>query len=351
MSVFVEIVRLFIVFLSTAAGFTLGKGDAAYAGNGAILGATLGACVGYVAGGVFGRLLGVAMGRVEHHIEKAPAAQLLAGAIGGAALALVSALVALPALFLLPVTIGWSVMGLLVWVGLYEGYVIGARKAEDLLGLAGLSTRPLVRATPYGRNDEAAVVDTSAIMDGRLLAVARSGFLQAALLVPRFVLDELQMIADSSDLVRRRKGQRGLDLLRALKQHPGIEVHILEEDVVEHEDVDAKLVALARRLQVGLLTVDTNLQRVAELQDVRCLNLNRLSEGLKPSHVPGEVVRLPIARPGKEEGQGVGFLDDGTMVVVGGAADHVGEELDVRITGNAQTSVGRMLFATLAEPA
>ena len=346
---FVEIVRLFIVFLATAAGFTLGRGDATAAGNGAILGATLGACVGYVAGGVVGRLIHHTMGRFEQGLERTSAAQLLAGAVGAAALGLLSALVAVPAIVLVPGKWGWPVFGLVVWVGIYEGYGIASRKAEDLLGLAGLSTRPLVRATPYGhRTDtDAVLVDTSAVIDGRLLAVARAGFLHCALLVPRFVLDELQSIADAQDPVRRRRGQRGLDLLSALQSESDLDVHILDDEVVEIEEVDAKLVALARRLEVGLLTVDANLQRVAELQGVRCLNLHRLASGLRPVHVPGETVLLPITREGKEPGQGVGFLDDGTMVVVGDAAPLVGEEIQVRITGNVQTSVGRMLFASV----
>jgi uncharacterized protein YacL len=241
------------------------------------------------------------------------------------------------------------VWGLLVWIGIYEGFAIAMRRAEELLALAGLSTRPLVRATPYARGSDAALVDTSAVIDGRLLTIARAGFLPSMLLVPPFVLDELQSIADAQDPERRRRGQRGLDILAALQHLPGSEVHVLDDEVVEHDEVDAKLVALARRLEVGLLTVDMNLQRVAELQGVRCLNLHRLAEGLRPVLVPGETVRLPISREGKEPGQGVGFLDDGTMVVVGDAAALIGSEVEVRITGNAKTSVGRMLFATVTE--
>lgn len=344
---FVEIVRLFIVFIATAVGFSLGRGGASYAGNGAVIGATLGACLGYVGGGVIGRALGVAAERVENTIDRAPAGQLLAGILGAAALGTLSALLALPALFLLPITVGWSVMGLLVWIGAYEGYAIAARKAEDLLALAGLSTRPLVRVSAWGKADQADLVDTSAIIDGRLLAVARAGFLQAALLVPQFVLDELQSIADAADPIKRRKGQRGLDLLRALQRQPGVDVHVIHDEVADADEVDAKLLALARRLKVGLVTVDGNLQRVAELQGVRCLNLERLAGGLRPALVPGETVSLHLDRVGTEEGQGVGFLDDGTMVVVGGGAGLVGAEVDVRITGNVQTSVGRMFFASL----
>ena len=347
---FVEITRLFIVFLATAAGFTVGRGDAGLAsGNGPIIGATLGACVGYVAGGVLGRLLRAAMGVVEEKVDDVHPGRMLAGALGGAFLGGLSALLGVPLVIVIPGLWGWPVLALLVWVGLYLGWQIASRKYEAFLGMAGLSTRPLVRATPYGGDAEAHLLDSSAILDGRLLAVTRAGFVKGALLVPRFVLDEVQSIADAQDPVRRRKGRRGLDLLDALRNHAGVEVHVLDDEVVEHDEVDAKLVALARRLKVDMVTVDEPLQRIAELQGVKCLNLVRLSDGLRPVHVSGEVIRLPITREGKEPGQGVGFLDDGTMVVVGDAAELVGREVDVRITGNVRTALGTMLFASVSQ--
>jgi uncharacterized protein YacL len=352
--VFVEIVRLFIVFLATAAGYTLGRGGngdvvSELNGNGAIIGATLGACIGYVGGGIVGRLLRVAMGLVEERVDELHPGRLLAGAIGAGCGGGLSTLLALPALLLLPGLYGWPVFGLVVWTGVYLGWRLTSRKYEDLLAMAGLSTRPLVRATPYGGESDAHLVDTSAVIDGRLLAIARSGFLRGPLLVPCFVLDELQSIADAQDPIRRRKGRRGLDLLDALRGMSGIEVVVLDDEVVEHDEVDAKLVALARRLKVDLITVDEPLQRVAELQGVKCLSLHRLSDGLRPQHVAGEVVRLPITRPGREPGQGVGFLDDGTMVVVADGESLVGREVDARITGNAKTAMGTMLFASVSQ--
>ena len=350
---FVEIVRLFIVFLATAAGYTLGRGNGSAAGqlsgNGAIIGATLGACIGYVSGGILGRLLGMAMGLVEERVDELHPGRMLAGGVGAACAGAFSTLLALPAIVVLPGLWGWPIFGLIVWTGLYLGWRLTSRKYEDLLALAGLSTRPLVRATPYGPESEAHLVDTSAIIDGRLLAVARAGFLRGPLLVPRFVLDELQSIADAQDPTRRRRGRRGLDLLDALRGLSGVEVHILDDEVVEHEEIDAKLVALARRLKVDLITLDEPLQRVAELQGIKCLSLHRLSDGMRPTHLTGEVVRLPITRPGKEPGQGVGFLDDGTMVVVADGEDLVGREIDARITGNAKTAMGTMLFASVSE--
>jgi uncharacterized protein YacL len=349
--VFVEIVRLFIVFLATAAGYTLGRGSGTdLSENGAIIGATLGACVGYVAGGIVGRLLRLAMGLVEEKVDDLPAGRVLAGALGGAFAGGLSAIIGVPFVVLLPGLWGWPVFGLLVWIGAYLGWRLTSRKYEDLLALAGLSTRPLVRATPYGNGDsEAHLVDTSAIIDGRLLSIARAGFLRGPLLVPRFVLDELQSIADAQDPTRRRRGRRGLDMLDALRGHAGVQLEVLDDEVVEHEEVDAKLVALARRLKVNLVTVDEPLQRVAELQGVKCLSLARLSDGMRPVHVAGEVVRLPITRAGKEPGQGVGFLDDGTMVVVADGELLVGREVDARITGNVKTAMGNMLFASISQ--
>jgi uncharacterized protein YacL len=348
--VFVEIIRIFIVFLATAAGYTLGKGGGDLSGNGAIVGATLGACVGYVAGGVLGRLLRMAMGVVEERVDEMQAGRMLAGALGAAFLGGLGALVGVPFVILLPDLWGWPVLGTIVWSGAYLGWLLTSRKYEDLLALAGLSTRPLVQATSYGSSENNAhLLDTSAIIDGRLLSVARAGFVRGPLLVPRFVLEELQSIADAQDPARRRKGRRGLDLLDALRNQPGLNVTVLDDEVFEHEDVDAKLVALARRLKVDLLTVDEPLARIAELQGVKCLSLHRLSDGMRPMHVAGEVIRLPITRAGKEPGQGVGFLDDGTMVVVADGEALVGREVDARITGNVRTAMGNMLFASVSE--
>src|SRR5437879_1006098 len=260
---FVETTRLIIVFLATAGGFTLAQQSP---GDHAILGATLGAALGYVAGGILGRLLGQAMGMAERRIEQASPARLLAGTFGAVGAGGLALLVGFPLIVLLPPMIGWPALMLLVWIGVYAGAALAGHNAEGLLAMAGLSTRPLVRASPYGEavEDGATLLDTSAVIDGRLLALARAGFLKGAVLVPHFVLDELQAIADAQDPVRRRRGRRGLDLLDALQRTPGVEVHIVDDEVLEHEQVDAKLVALARRLQVQLLTVDSPLQRVAE---------------------------------------------------------------------------------------
>ncbi|MGQ0521674.1 MAG: PIN/TRAM domain-containing protein [Actinomycetota bacterium] len=347
---FVEIVRLFIVILATAAGYAVGTGrNGAGAGNGPIIGAVLGACIGYVGGGVLGRLMDSAIGVAERRLDHSPAHRMLAGGVGSIVLGGLAGLMVLPAAFVFPPQVGWSSVGLVVWVGSFVGFRLGASKSDELLAMAGLSSRPLLRTTSYGPEGSAVLVDTGAVVDGRLLPLVRAGFLHGPVLVPGFVVDQLRTVADASDGPRRRRGRRGLEMLEALRRQPGVSVQVLEDEVPEHDDADAKVVALARRVGAALLTMDEGVQRAAELQGIRCLSLRRLTDGLRPVYLPGERATIPIVREGREPGQGVGFLEDGTMVVVGGAAELVGRDVDVRITSNVETSVGRMLFASIAE--
>ena len=345
---FVEITRLLTVLLSTAAGYMIGRHGGAGLDQGPLVGAALGACCGYVLGGAGGRMLRRAWGQAEQRIERASAPHVLAGTLGAVAVGGLAALVCIPALVFLPRDVGSPVYSLVVWLGVSAGYALASHKTAELFALAGMSTRPLVRASPYGEDPDgdAVLVDSSAVIDGRVLSLVQAGFLRGPLLVPRFVLDEVQSIADAQDSMRRRRGRRGLEVLDAVRR-ADVRVHVLDDEMVEYREVDAKLVALARRLRVGLLTVDGPLQQVAELQGVRCLNPDHLSDSLRSEHTAGEVLRLPITRPGRDEGQGVGYLQDGTMVVVIDAADQVGNEVEVEVTGQVQTSLGRMLFASL----
>ncbi len=189
------------------------------------------------------------------------------------------------------------------------------------------------------------VVDTSAIIDGRIAEIVESGFIYGTLVIPRFVLDELQHIADSSDTLRRNRGRRGLEILNRMQKEPGTPVEIVEDAVPSETEVDAKLVALARARSGVILTNDFNLNRVAELQGVRVMNINSLANAVKPAVLPGEELRVRVIQEGKEAGQGVGFLDDGTMIVVEGGARHIDKDLDVAVTRVLQTVAGRMIFA------
>jgi uncharacterized protein YacL len=188
------------------------------------------------------------------------------------------------------------------------------------------------------------VVDTSAIIDGRIAEIVESGFIYGTLVVPRFVLDELQHIADSSDTLRRNRGRRGLEILARMQKDPTTPVEIVEADIPDENEVDAKLVALARSRSRVILTNDFNLNRVAELQGVRVMNINSLANAVKPAVLPGEELRVRVIQEGKEAGQGVGFLDDGTMIVIEGGARHIDTDLDVSVTRVLQTVAGRMIF-------
>jgi uncharacterized protein YacL len=188
-------------------------------------------------------------------------------------------------------------------------------------------------------------VDTSALIDGRMTDVVASGFLYGTLVVPRFVVDELQKIADSRDQTRRVRGRRGLEVVAVLQKDPRVAVEMNDEDVDSLPTVDAKLIELARKRAAGVLTNDYNLNRVAQLHDVRVLNLNHLANALKPAFLPGDDIRVKVIQQGKEPGQGVAYLDDGTMIVVEGGGTLIEREVDVTVVRVLQTVAGRMVFA------
>jgi len=221
-------------------------------------------------------------------------------------------------------------------------------KRKDLVVAAealGIFRRPDADHDATARSGEPhIVVDTSAIIDGRIAEIVESGFIYGTLVVPRFVLDELQHIADSSDTLRRNRGRRGLDILARMQKDPGTPVEIVEASIPDENEVDAKLVALARSRSRVILTNDFNLNRVAELQGVRVMNINSLANAVKPAVLPGEELRVRVIQEGKEAGQGVGFLDDGTMIVIEGGARHIDKDLDVSVTRVLQTVAGRMIF-------
>ena len=218
--------------------------------------------------------------------------------------------------------------------------LVGAAEAVGIIRHADPEEEAVIRS-----GDPRIVVDTSAIIDGRIAEIVESGFIYGTLVIPRFVLDELQHIADSSDTLRRNRGRRGLEILARMQKEPATPVEIVEDAVPSETEVDAKLVALARTRSRVILTNDFNLNRVAELQGVRVMNINSLANAVKPAVLPGEELRVRVIQEGKEAGQGVGFLDDGTMIVVEGGARHIDKDLDVAVTRVLQTVAGRMIFA------
>ncbi len=223
-------------------------------------------------------------------------------------------------------------------------------KREDLVAAAQATGLLRNQHAPAGgtRNAQTeVVVDTSAIIDGRIADIVDSGFLYHTLVIPHFVLDELQRIADSADSQRRGRGRRGLEILARLQKEGATPVEIVADDPAEAGDVDSKLIALAQARGAAILTNDFNLNRVADLQSIRVLNVNSLANALKPALLPGDPLRIKVITEGKEPGQGVGYLDDGTMVVIEGGARLVDREIDVMVTRVLQTVMGRMVFAQL----
>jgi uncharacterized protein YacL len=226
----------------------------------------------------------------------------------------------------------------------YLGLVMGARKGE---WLEPSKLASLFRDTRPARRNR--LLDTSVIIDGRVVEIIETGFLDGTLVVPQFVLKELQFIADSSDPLKRNRGRRGLDILHRIQKMNGVEVVISDLDFPSVKDVDMKLIELARSLAGKIVTNDVNLNKVAQLRGVEVLNINELAASLKPVVLPGELMHVFISKEGKEPNQGVAYLDDGTMVVVDHARKLIGRNLDIAVTSVLQTTAGRMIFGRILD--
>lgn len=237
--------------------------------------------------------------------------------------------------------------GLVFLLGLpYLGLVLGAEFGKETLVVGQFGT-----STPSGAGVSPKILDTSVIIDGRVADLCETGFLEGTFLVPHFILNELQHIADSSDSLKRARGRRGLDILNKIQKMGELDVRIVEEDFPHVKEVDAKLVVLAKKVSGRIVTNDLNLNKVAELQGVRVLNINELCNALRPVVLPGETIRVFVLKEGKEAGQGVAYLDDGTMIVVDNARRCIGRNVDVIVTSVLQTTAGRMIFTRLKEDA
>lgn len=240
----------------------------------------------------------------------------------------------------------WLPLGISLFLGLGMMGLTVAKRADLIAAAeaAGLVRRPDPDAARR-QGEPRIVVDTSVLIDGRIAEIAESGFIYGTLVVPRFVLEELQHVADASDTLRRNRGRRGLEILTRMQREGKTPVEIVDDEAPGADEVDAKLVELAKRRSKVILTNDFNLNRVADLQGVRVMNINSLANAVKPAVLPGEDLHVKVIQEGKEAGQGVGFLDDGTMVVVEGGARLIDRELDVTVTRVLQTVAGRMIFA------
>jgi uncharacterized protein YacL len=228
----------------------------------------------------------------------------------------------------------------------YIGLRIGYKKGEEIhLPNWKLFSKNL----PQSEN--AKILDTSVIIDGRIADITETGFIEGTLIIPQFVLNELQHIADSSDSIKRTRGKRGLEVLHHIQKQAHVDVRIVNKDYPAVKEVDSKLIELAKEVRGKIITNDSNLNKVAELQGIEVLNINELANSIKPVVLPGEEINVKILKEGKEIGQGVAYLDDGTMIVVDNGRKHMGKTIDVVVTSVLQTPAGRMIFARLKEEA
>ena len=224
----------------------------------------------------------------------------------------------------------------------YLGMVIALRGKDEFNIII-----PYVRLRRQDQSEEMIVIDTSVIVDGRIVDIFKTKFLTGKMVIPKFVLRELQQIADSTDPIKRQRGRRGLEMLHSIQKESGLDIVLNEEDFLDTNEVDAKLVKLAKLMEARILTVDYNLNRVAGIQGVKVLNINELANALKPVVFPGERMQIKLIKEGKEHNQAVGYLDDGTMVVVEEARRLLGQEVKVSVTSVLQTQAGRMIFTKL----
>lgn len=274
---------------------------------------------------------------------KSSAQSLLSGLIGLTIGLVIAAIMAYP-LSLLPRPLGQMLplAGLLLFG--YLGAVLFVTRREDFSNLINNMSNKMP-SRGKGENERRVLVDTSAIIDGRIADIAKTGFLGATLVVPRFVLNELQFVSDSADSLRRQRGRRGLDVLGDLQESKEVNVVISDIDVEGVREVDDRLVLLGRQMNCPILTNDFNLNRVAELQGVKVLNINDLANAVKVIILPGESLQIAVIQEGKEYNQGVGYLDDGTMVVIENGQRYIDKQIEVTVTKILQTSAGRMIFA------
>lgn len=279
----------------------------------------------------------------EQAVIRTPLADLLAGIFGLIAGLLVSVLL-FPSLEKIDVAGSFLPLVATFVLG-YGGFRAGYSKKEDLVGLFSRWSFDKDQSSRQDYREEHKILDTSVIIDGRIADICKTGFIEGTLVIPEFVLEELQHIADSSDLLKRNRGRRGLDILNKIQKELEVKVLIYEGDFDEISEVDSKLVRLAKVLQGKVITNDFNLNKVCELQGVSVLNINDLANAVKPVVLPGEEIIVQVIKDGKEHGQGVAYLDDGTMIVVEGGREYIGNTMEVLVTSVLQTSAGRMIFA------
>ena len=325
--------RLFFIFLASVVGYYIGMllGDFnGVWGIGGVVAGFLGSAV----------IILVEMGMRRFSIRN------LSAAVFGLLFGFFMAWVLTGVIKLVPMSIQMfsSIQIILILIFCYLGMIIAMRGKDEFNLII-----PYVKFVRQDRNDDIILVDTSVIIDGRIADIFKTHFVEGRIVIPRFVLKELQQIADSQDALRRNRGRRGLDVLNNIQKNTSLDVKIQEDDFPEIKEVDAKLVKLAILLGAKILTNDFNLNKVAEIQKITVLNINELANSLRPVVLPGEPMDVRVSKEGKEYSQGVAYLDDGTMVVIDNSKHLIGQAVKVIVTSVLQTSAGRMIFAKLED--
>lgn len=340
----VEGVRLVFMASLATAGYQIGViATSSQQSSSSLLYTFLGAACGYVLGGVAGRLTLEAVSGIEKELRRRPAAEIAGGIVGLLVGLMVAAMLCLP-LLVVPFRFSWPAAVLVFLVVGSLGMRTGQAKYEDIFGLIGMKPRATAR-----NSGDAHVLDTSALIDGRILDLVATGFVSGTILLHEGVLGELQAIADSSDPGRRARGRRGLDVLVELQKSPTVQFKLVEEAGVI--DVDAALIRLARESGASLITVDHNMAKVAEALRVKVAQVNALASKFRIPYAAGDEVQVRLVKEGREHDQGVGYLEDGTMVVIEHAAARIGSQVEARVRNVIQTATGRMIFASLPEVA
>jgi len=343
---FVEVFRLILVLLGALSGYEIGN-QAAPGSNGQVIGLVLGALVAYVAGGITGRLIERQSSRAVSKLSRIPPGELFAGTLTGIAGFLLGAVLSVPMLVLAREPVTWMAAALLVWVVTWVGFRVGVIKGRQIVAAAGLSrilAPPLEPPPGY-----ALLVDLSAAMTRSLLVLGQYGLLVGGLVVPRFVIDQLQTLAAGPDAVASRRARRGLECLEFLRQR-GVSVHIAENELPEIDDLDERILEIARRLSLRLVTCSGPVRDAAKKKGIAVTDLRPLADDLSPDHPPGEQLVLDLVKEGNLPRQAAGYLADGDMVVVNDAAHMIGREnVVVEVLSTRRTTQGLLVFAKLAD--
>lgn len=345
--IFVEIFRLLVVLIGAIAGLQIGREISATSAA-PVLGTTLGAFVTYVAGGVIGRIIDRGMGAVTRKLRDIPPAEVFSASVTGALGLLVGLVAGLPLLGLVHSSIDYPSLAAICWVMTVLAARFGASKGQQFVEMLNLSRR-LSRHTEI-LPDDSALLDSSALMDKYLLILGRSGLLPHTLILPQFVLDQVETIAAGPDPVSSRRARRGIESLDALRSE-GVVLQVADEEVPEIDDVNEKVAALAGRLGTRVITCSGEVAALAQGLGAKALDLRRLSSNLLPEHLPGEHLTVDLVKPGRQARQAIGYLPDGDMVVVNDAEEAIGQAgVQVVVASTRQTTQGMLVFANLRSP-